>query len=234
MKWLSTILGAVLCLIVPSAALGLSCARPNLDISTIDAAIMIFEGTAGRKRSLDHRERVAVRSHAIKGKGGSIEDLKAYSFTVTRGWKGAVSGQSVDVLFNSHWGDGFSAGEGYLVVSPQRVENLFWSPLCGHTIDLKHAAKFGDLVTLERVVGIGHHMKVGMADRKCRRAQDCTFVQTHCGACSCGSPVAKSAARRYETRFEKLCAVVRVAERCEMDCPPLSPSCAAGYCEAPD
>jgi hypothetical protein len=223
---------AALGLVWPGAALGLSCARPNLDAAAIDGAIMIFEGTAGSKRSLDARERAAVRLHAIEGRGGRAEDLKVYEFTVTRGWKGAARGQRVDVLFNSYWGDGFARGEAYLVVSPRHVGNLFWAPLCGHTIDLRYATEFGSIAMLERVIGIGHHMKIGRADRACRRDDDCTSVQTHCGGCSCGTPVAKVAAERYAARFEALCAAIRIAERCEMDCPPPAPSCTAGFCVA--
>ena len=193
---------AVLSLYLPGAAVGLSCARPSLDETAIDGAIMIFEGTAGPKRSLDSRERSAVRLHAIEGRGGGAEDLRVYRFTVTQGWKGAARGQTVDVLFNSYWGDGFAQGEAYLVVSPRHVGNLFWAPLCGHTIDVRYAAEFGSIAMLERVIGIGQHMKVGLADRVCRRAEDCTSVQTHCGGCSCGTPVARQAAEGYEARFE--------------------------------
>ncbi len=219
-------------LLLPGAAFGLSCARPSLDETAIDAAVMIFEGTAGPKRSLDFRERANVRMHTIEAKGRGTEDLRVYSFTVTLGWKGAASGQSVDVLFNSYWGDGFAEGEAYLVVSPQQVGNLFWSPLCGHTIDVRHAADIGSIAMLEQVIGIGQHMKVGMEDRVCRGAEDCTLVQTHCGGCSCGTPVAKVAVERYEERFERLCAAIRFAERCEINCPPPAPSCTAGYCAA--
>ncbi len=232
MKGSLAIVVAALGLFLPGAAFGLSCARPSLDETAVNAAIMIFEGTAGPIRSLDFLERSAVRMHAIETKGGNAEDLRVYSFTVTRGWKGATTGQSVDVLFNSYWGDGFAEGEAYLVVSPRQVGNLFWAPLCGHTIDLRHAADIGTLAMLERLVGIGHHMKVRMVDRVCQHAEDCTLVQTHCGECSCGTPVARVAAGRYEARFEMLCVAVRFAERCEMNCPPPAPSCTAGLCVA--
>ena len=230
MKESLAIVVAALGLLLPGAAFGLSCARPSLDETAIDAAIMIFEGIAGPKRLLDFRERAAVRMHAIKAKGGTTEDLRVYSFTVTRGWKGAATGQRVDVLFNSYWGDGFAVGEAYLVVSPRQVGNLVWAPLCGQTIDVSHAADIGTLAMLERLIGIGHHMKVRMADRACQRAEDCTLVQTHCGECSCGTPVTRVAAERYEARFERLCAAIRFAERCERSCPPPAPSCAAGFC----
>ncbi len=232
MKGSWAIVVAALGLFLPGAAFGLSCARPSLDEAAIDAAILIFEGTAGPKRSLDFRERAAVRMNAIEAKGGRTEDLRVYSFTVTRGWKGAVTGQSIDVLFNSYWGDGFAQGEAYLVVSPRQVGNLFWAPLCGHTIDVRHAADISTLAMLERLIGIGHHMKVRMEDRICRRAEDCTLVQTHCGECSCGTPVARVAAERYEARFEMLCATIRFAERCERSCPPAALSCTAGFCVA--
>ena len=213
-------------------AFGLSCARPSLDETTIDAAVMIFEGIAGSKRVLDHGERATVQKHAIEAKGGGIENLRVYSFTVTQGWKGAATGQSVDVLFNSYWGDGFAEGGSYLVVSTRQIGDLFWAPLCGHTIDVRHAADVGDLAMLERLIGLGHHMKVEMEDRVCRRAEDCTAVQTHCGGCSCGTPVATAAIKRYQTRLERLCATIRVADRCEMDCPPPALSCTAGFCVA--
>ena len=97
---------------------------------------------------------------------------------------------------------------------------------------MRYAAEFGSIAMLERVIGIGQHMKIGSADRVCRRAEDCTFVQTHCGECSCGTPVARIAAEGYAARFEALCAAIRVAERCEMECPPPAPSCTAGLCVA--
>ncbi len=226
------IFATALCLILPNAAFGLSCARPNLDETTIKSAVLIFEGIAGPKRSLDRRERTAVRLHAIKGKGGTIKDLRVYRFSVIHGWKGTSTGQNIDILFNSYWGDGFAAGETYLVVNPQQIGKLFWSPLCGHTIDVNHAARFGDLALLEKVIGVGHHVKVRMVDRACQRAADCTIVQTHCGACSCGTPVARGAVGHYEERFKKVCAAISVAERCEMACPRLTPTCTAGYCVA--
>ncbi len=215
---------------MPARAFGLSCARPSLDDVAIDNAVAIFEGTAGAKRRLDYREKAAVRTHALKGRGGRVEDLRVYSFNVTQGWKGTMANRSVDVLFNTYWGDGFAPGQTYLVVSPQQVGNLFWAPLCGHTIDVKYAAKFGNIAMLEQVIGIGHHMKIAMQDRVCRRAEDCTVVQTHCGGCSCGTPVADVAAKRHKVRFKQLCAAIRIAERCEMDCPPPAPSCTAGMC----
>ena len=232
MKVPLTIVVAALGLVLSGAAFARSCVRPSLDETAVAAAVVIFEGIAGPKRLLGIRERAVVRTDAIVTKGGRTEDLRAYGFMVTRGWKGATRGQSVDVLFNTYWGDGFAEGESYLVVSPRQVENLVWAPLCGHTIDVRHAADIGTLAMLERLIGIGHHMKVRMEDRVCQRAEDCTSVQTHCGECSCGTPVARVAAERYEARFERLCAAIRFAERCERSCPPPALSCTAGFCVA--
>ncbi len=155
MKGSWAVVVAALGLFLPDAAFGLSCARLGLDKTAIDAAVVIFEGTAGSKRSLSFRERAVVRMHAIEAKGGSIKDLRVYTFTVTHGWKGAAKGQSVEVLFNSYWGDGFAEGVAYLVVSPRQVGKLFWAPLCGHTLDVKHAADIGSLTMLEQLIGIG-------------------------------------------------------------------------------
>ena len=193
---------------------------------------MIFEGTAGEERPLDTYEVAAVQAAAVATLDGRTEHLRVYEFAVLRGWKGASAGQSVDVLFNTYWGSGFAEEVSYLVVSPQQVGELFWVPLCGHTVDVKHAADIGNLAMLEREIGIGHHMKIGIEDRVCERAEDCTSVQTHCGGCDCGTPVARFAAERLEAQFAQLCATVRISEYCEMDCPPPEVSCMAGYCVA--
>lgn len=141
----------------PGAAFGLSCMPPRMDETVIDAAVMIFEGITGPKRLLNYRERATVRKHGFIQAGGGIGDLRVYGFTVTRGWKGVATGQSVNVLFNTYWGDGFAAGEAYLVVSPQQVGALFAAPLCGSTANLKYATDNGFLATLERVQGSGRN-----------------------------------------------------------------------------
>ncbi len=215
---------------MPGTAAARSCAPPRLNDAAIEAAVVIFEGTAGEKRTPSSRERAAIRLNPIEGLGSAIEDLRVYRFTVTNGWKGTAAGQSVEVLFNTYWGDGFAEGESYLVVSSRQVEGLFWAPLCGNTVHASYAAKNGDLATLEQVVGIGHHMKVRIEDRVCQRAEECSMVQTHRGGCSCGTPVASAAVERYEAQFDAICAVIRIAERCEIDCPRADLSCREGVC----
>jgi len=153
MKWSRAMLVAALTLILPGQALALSCMQPNLDEAAIQGAAVIFEGTVGEKRGLAAAEEAAVRNHAVESLGGGAADLKVYSFTVTRGWKAAAAGETRQVLFNSHWGDGFAAGERYLVVSPERVGNLDWAPLCGLSLHVNHATDLGMLDTLERVLG---------------------------------------------------------------------------------
>ena len=56
-------------------------------------------------------------------------------------------------IFNTTWGDGFSKGVSYLIVSPQNIGGLTWTPLCGHTIDLDYADKIGSLTMLKRLLG---------------------------------------------------------------------------------
>jgi len=153
MKGYRVILVVALGLFLPSEAFGLSCAAPRLDETAVNAAILIFEGTAGQKRMLTAGEGEAVREHGFVSIGGGTGDLRVYSFTVTRGWKGAVTGQIVDILFNGYWGDNFREGGAYLVVSPQQVGDLFSSPLCGYTSDVKFATDLGNLATLERLIG---------------------------------------------------------------------------------
>ena len=143
-------------LLSQGTAFGLSCMEPDLDETVIDGAVMIFEGTAGPKRPLDSGEQEAILKQGFGSVGGGTRDLRVYAFTVTRGWKGTMAGQSVDVFSNTYWGDHFAEGESYLVVSPLQVGDLFASPLCGTTVDLKYAAERGFLATLERVIGGGN------------------------------------------------------------------------------
>lgn len=144
-------------MLLPGEAFGLSCAVPRLDETTINAAIMIFEGTAGPKRLLSTGETAVVENLGFESKGGGAVDLRVFRFTVTRGWKGASTGQTVDILINTYWGDGFAEGESYLVVSPQQVGNLLSSPLCGQSSNLELAAELGNLATLERLIGSGQN-----------------------------------------------------------------------------
>ena len=221
---------AFLVLLAPGTASALSCARPSLDAAAVQGAVAIFEGTAGQKRDLSRREAAVISRTAIQGKVAGTPHLKVYAFTVTKGWKGTTTEQRVEVLFNAYWGDGFAAGQDYLVVISQRVGALLWAPLCGHTVELDHAEKMGDLGRLERLVGAGHHMKIRFEDRACRRDADCTLIQTHCGDCSCGTPVTAAKAEGYRARFMRLCAMIRVAERCEMACAAVEPTCRDGLC----
>ena len=147
------ILAAVLGLSLPNDALALSCMQPSLDEAGIDQSVVIFEGTAGAKRALDGFEKAAARSQAANSLSGDSDDLKVASFTVTRGWKGATAGQRLDVLFNGYWGDSFTQGQAYLVVSPKQIEHLVWAPLCGLSIDVDSAENLGMIDTLERVLG---------------------------------------------------------------------------------
>ncbi|MBE9554390.1 MAG: hypothetical protein IMF05_13080 [Proteobacteria bacterium] len=136
----------------PGVAFALSCMAPNMDETVIGGAVMIFEGTAGRERPLDPRETAAVREQGLKSTGG-IENFMVSPFTVTRGWKGVENGDEVNVLLDTYWGDRFATGAAWLVVSPQRVGELYALPLCGNSADINYAADSGMLDTLRRVIG---------------------------------------------------------------------------------
>jgi hypothetical protein len=157
MKGYRAIMAVALSLVLPGGAFGLSCAPPRLDENTVNAAIVIFEGTAGPKRLLSPAEATAVGNLGVATKGGGTTDLRVYGFVVTRGWKGVTPGRTVDVLTNAYWGDNFAKGETYLVVSPQRVGTLFSSPLCGYSSNIKLAAELGNLATLKRLIGGGQN-----------------------------------------------------------------------------
>ena len=152
MKWIGAILVSLLTVLHPVSVYGLSCARPKLDKRAIESAAMIFEGVAGAKRRLNAHEKLLVRNHPIRQRGGRIENLRVYRFHVTRGWKGALSRQTINVLFNTTWGDGFAKGGSYLVVSPRNLGKLAWAPLCGHTTDSVYAAKIGNYRMLEELI----------------------------------------------------------------------------------
>lgn len=143
----------VLGLFPPGAAFGVTCEEPRVDKTVIDSVIMIIEGTAGSQRPLNSREKKAIREQGLKPRDGGIGDLSVYDFTVTRGWKGVKTGQSVDVLVSDTWGGSVFEGENYLVVSPRQFGPLFWSPLCGSTVSLEYAADNGFLASLERLTG---------------------------------------------------------------------------------
>jgi len=131
----------------------LSCAPPVLDEMIIGDSDVIFEGIAGGGRELTDKEKSALNSENITTKGGSTSDMKAYEFTVVRGWKGAENGDKILIMRNTYWGDGFPQGESYFILSSKKIDNFYITPLCGHSMHIKHAVDQGFIKTLEEVIG---------------------------------------------------------------------------------
>ena len=211
-------------------AYALSCAQPKMDETVITNAVAVFEGVAGKKHSLTWKQAAAVKKDKPAGRFAGMENLSVYDFTIAKSWKGAAAGQTVSVLFNTYWGDNYVPGSKFLIVSPRKIGDMFWTPLCGNSIELEWARKNGDIAVLEEVIGIGHQIKIPGKDRACESAQDCTAVLTHCGGCDCGTPVNVVNAGEYREQLQKFCALARVMEHCEIVCETFVPSCHEGLC----
>lgn len=209
----------------------LSCAQPKLTEVVITDSVAIFEGVAGQKHALNRQQRASVEGDKPTGRFAGLENLSVYDFTITKSWKGVTAGQTVSILFNTAWGDNYVPGGDFLIVSPQQIGDMFWTPLCGNSIDLEWAGKMGDLELLEEIIGVGHHIKINAKDRACESAKDCTAVLTHCGGCDCGTPVSIVAAGKYKQQLQNFCAIARMIENCEIVCETFVPACHQGLCQ---
>jgi len=208
----------------------LSCAQPKLDEAIITNSVAVFEGVAGDKHGLTWLQKASVQKERLTGRFAGVENLSVYDFRVTKNWKGVTAGQTVSILFNTAWGDNYVPGANFLIVSPQQISDMYWTPLCGNSIDLEWARKNGVMEVLEEVIGIGQQIKIVAKDRACQSAQDCTAVITHCGACDCGTPVNVVAAGKYKEQLQQFCAINRLIENCEIVCETYVPACEEGLC----
>ena len=220
---------AVLRVSAPGSAYALSCVPPVMNESVVESAAIIFEGVAGPRRRLSRAEAAVLDAANVIAEGGGIENLRVFEFTVTKGWKEATKGQRIQVLRNTYWGDGFAAEESYLMLADRRIGDIYLAPLCGPTVYLRSAAASGHLKALERLIGMGVHIKIPAGDRACRNDADCTFIQTHCGACSCGTPVARAAKAEYMALYEQACTPFK-RENCEIHCNTPVPRCRQELC----
>jgi len=133
----------------PGAAFALSCKLPRVDEKVVNAASIIFEGTAGPGRQLETSDIKAVESQSTIHIGNRARHWRVYTFNVMRGWKGVTTGQHVQLASNAI----FVPGEFYLVISRERIGEFFLSHVCEINVDLKFAADSGFLATLERLLG---------------------------------------------------------------------------------
>jgi hypothetical protein len=208
----------------------LSCAQPKLDEATIKNSVAVFEGVAGNKHSLTWQQKASVKMDRLTGRFAGVENLSVYDFRVTKNWEGVTAGQTVTILFNTTWGDNYVPGSYFLIVSPQQIGGMYWTPLCGNSIDLEWARKNGDIELLEEVIGIGQQIKIVAKDRVCESSKDCTAVSTHCGGCDCGTPVSAAVAGKYKEQLQTFCAITRLMEHCEIVCESFVPACEEGLC----
>jgi len=213
--WLFACLPAVF---ISGKSFALSCAPPRLDEAIMKSSAAIFEGTAGKKSGLNWKQNLALKKENLLGKGGGLNEMSVYDFTVTRAWKGVEAGEKVFVLFNTYWGDTFAEGEAFLIVSPRKIGGMVLSPLCGNSTDIAWAQKQGYIALLESLIGVGHHIKIPAADRACESAKDCTAVSTHCGCCDCGTPVNARYQEKYREQLAAFCAKADGVEACDIVC----------------
>tara|TARA_R110002124_G_scaffold5813_1_gene36420 strand:- start:612 stop:1316 length:705 start_codon:yes stop_codon:yes gene_type:complete len=230
------ILGMIVALIIVFAgathAHALSCASSRLNEKNIASVPVIFEGAAASSRELTRKEKAVFKLHGLSMKGGDASNLRVFDFTVSKPWKGVTQGQTVAILYNTYWGDAFPPQESFLVIGTRKLGDLFWVPLCGNTLPLEYAKSQGDITTLEKFVGIGHHTKIPASARLCETADDCTAMGTHCGGCDCGTPVAKAFAEDYAQTHKDFCAASHTEYAfCEMDCPQSVPVCQDNLCQ---
>lgn len=131
-------LAAAIILLMTSPAHALSCAMPQMSAEVVEGSAVIFEGEVTQKRELTETERESLIKQGLATKGGDMANVKAYEFKVLRGWKNAEEGQTVLVLRNTYWGDGFATEGAYLVVA-RDYGGFYEAPLCGNTLPSQSA-----------------------------------------------------------------------------------------------
>ena len=225
----------VILVLSPITAFALSCAVPRLNEQIISDADIIFEGVVISKRELGFLEKLSL---SVQIRGGDVTDLRVYDFAVTHGWKGAMAGQNIKIVRNTYWGDGFRVKDTpYLVVSTKKVKDFYYVHLCGPTMPLAYYKNDspikemrGQLNVLKELIGEGFYIKIKPSDMACQADSDCDGIQTHCGQCSCGTPVNKLSKLKYMKLFKATCSDIGAIENCEMTCEILIPRCINGIC----
>ena len=106
----------------------LSCIEPKLDQKTYDSAVLVFEG------HLTPDTEVHADDH------GHGEEIKTYTFTVDKLWKGDDIGETVEIVRDTSWGPAFRPDTPYLVVAYEE-EDGFEAPICGNTMPVDEAVQ---------------------------------------------------------------------------------------------
>lgn len=218
-----------LCLCLsPRTATALDCEPAPLSQQAIDNTDVIFEGPVTAERELSLFEKGKLRLGDYDLSSGAYSDLRIYTLRVQRNWKGTQKDATVEILRNTSWGDKFIIGDEYLVFA-RREGGYLDAHICGytaHTIHAKHTNK-----SLINIIGVGHDFRVKGEDMECDTDADCTTIITHCGSCSCGTPVNVNALDKYRRIREETCDDGQMREMCEMECPAITPRCIDYRCE---
>ncbi len=145
----------VICaLLAPRAGFALSCGPAPLSAQVVAGTDAIFEGTVTSEQpaKLPFLRKLTNMWDPVVRHGGTLDDLVAYEFSVTKGWKGAKDGESFIVIRNTSWGDRFRADIPYLVFAQEESPGVFIADICGHTTDIKGAYGQNKLETLREIV----------------------------------------------------------------------------------
>jgi hypothetical protein len=74
-----------------------------------------------------------------------------------------------------------------------------------------------------------HSIKIDPGDQECTQDTECILIQTHCGGCSCGTPINRAAEAKVQRRFKDLCEGF-YGPHCEIHCPERQFRCLEGTC----
>lgn len=147
LKRIFSCLAIVFVLTLPSNAWALSCAAPIFNKSSIDNALIIFQGRLIRKENVSKSPLKALAEN-LGFKGGDVHNMKIFTLSVDKAWKGAKKGDEIKILRNTYWGDGIPVDTDVLVVASEAVGDAYNAPLCSNVIMYAaHAQKELKLIT---------------------------------------------------------------------------------------
>lgn len=146
----------VICaLLAPRAGFALSCAPAPLSAQAVAGIDVIFEGTVVSEQpaKLPLMRKLTNLWDPVNRYGGTLDDLVAYEFAVTKGWKGAKDGEIFIVIRNTSWGDRFTADTPYLVFVNEESPGVFMAGICGHTTGIDSEYGRNMLAKLREILG---------------------------------------------------------------------------------
>jgi len=201
----------IICLLVhPSSANAFKCAPTKFNVDAFD---IVFEGHLLGKRYLDDEEKELLDLR-------KYSDFYALKYEVVRPWKGVSKGDFIETVEWQHYEDEYekmkTGTDEILFVFASKIYGAYFTPKC---IDASNLSA----LRLDRY-GEGDDYKVMGEDMICEKDADCTTIVTHCGECSCGTPVSKSALDKYTQIKNEVCSGYE-GPTCDKDCPALEMMC---------